>query len=173
MVQCERWTSHRQLQCMYEWGCLKTTHGPALEMWGCSFSLAPPLTHHCNWPLPTCGSEPAFSSLLPQPSPHPTCLLHHLLSGGSVTHVSLPIPTTLTTLKQSSQHLTSLLQNPPWLPKYTREVSTNTRTTLTFMSKLPCVSSWLQQIWSLCHIQTCTMPSPEVLLQPSLASGRL
>lgn len=97
------------------------------QPWCCGAAPSPSLSSHCNWPLPACGSEPALSSLRPQPSPHPTWLLHHLLSGGSVTHVSLPIPATLTTLKQSSRRLTSLLQNPPWLLQYPCEASTKTR----------------------------------------------
>lgn len=89
--------------------------------WGCSFSLALPPPVTCSGLFPQCVSEPALSSPLPWPSPHLTWLLHHLLTGSSVSRVTLLYPThpaTLTTLKA---HNTSLLCSK------ILSVSTNTR----------------------------------------------
>lgn len=60
------------------------TNGGALRIlvsWGCSLSLAPPLTSHLQLAPSQGGSKPALSSRLPQPSPHSAWLLCLLLTG--------------------------------------------------------------------------------------------
>lgn len=67
------------------------TDDPALVSWGCFFSISPPLTSHLVFPSNN-RSKPALSSLLPQPSSHPTWLLCHLLTGTLFPISPSPIP---------------------------------------------------------------------------------
>lgn len=131
--------------------------------WGCSFSLVLPPPVTCSGLFPQCVSEPALFSLLPWPSPHLTWLLHHLLTGDSVSSVALlcPIhPATLTTLKA---HNTSLLCSK------ILNVSTNTRVRPLQIQPPP--SSPNDLVCSLsfsktgCHFTfiPAEFPSPEVL----------